>query len=46
MRLKLLSPFDREVKNISSFKDPFNFWQVPEAYYVAFLQKQLAAKSR
>ena len=31
MKLKLLSPLDKEVKNISSLKDPFNFWQVSEA---------------
>ena len=32
MKLKLLSPFDRKVKNILSLKDPFNFCQVSEAY--------------
>ena len=30
--LKLLWPFDREAKNISSLKDPFSFCQVLEVY--------------
>ena len=32
MKLKLPSPFDKEVKNISSSKDPCNFWQPSEVY--------------